>query len=136
MKTCTVNRLPFKEIRFDSKGLIPAIVQDSASGEVLMVAYMNRQALKKTLSTGKTHFYSRSRRRIWLKGESSKHFQRVKRISLDCDGDALLVQVHQTGGACHTGYRSCFFRRLAQGRRWVVQGKKVFDPGKVYARQS
>lgn len=122
-------------VKFDAKGLVPAIVQDTRSKEVLMMAYMNREALEKTLATGKTHFYSRSRRKLWMKGEASGHVQRVKRISLDCDGDTVLVQVRQTGGACHTGFRSCFFRTLSnRGRRvWKTVGKKLFDPDKVYS---
>ena len=120
-----------KEIRFDAAGLIPAIIQDAVGGQVLMVAYMNRQALWKTLSTGKAHFYSRSRKKLWLKGESSGHVQRVKGIFLDCDGDALLVKVRQTGGACHTGYRTCFFRAGGDGKSWKVFGRKLFDPGQV-----
>ncbi|MBI3318755.1 MAG: phosphoribosyl-AMP cyclohydrolase [Candidatus Omnitrophica bacterium] len=122
-----------KEIRFDEKGLVPALIQDARSKELLMVAYMNEEAVRKTLSTGKTHFYSRSRKRMWLKGETSGHIQRVRKIFLDCDGDALLVQVSQAGGACHEGYRSCFFRRLnARAGRWRTAGRKVFDPKKVY----
>lgn len=122
-----------RDIQFDSKGLVPAIIQDAGSHQILMVAYMNREALAKTLRTKKTHFYSRSRRKIWLKGESSGHFQKVRSVSLDCDGDALRVQVHQVGGACHTGYRSCFYRTLSRGR-WTVKEKKLFDPGKVYGK--
>ena len=120
------------QIKFDAQGLIPAVIQDSRSRQVLMVAYMNRQAVLKTIKIGKAHFYSRSRKKIWLKGETSGHFQRVKQIALDCDGDALLVSVTQVSGACHAGYRSCFFRRLSKNSRWVVEGKRIFDPGKVY----
>lgn len=120
------------EVKFDEDGLLPAIIQDARSREVLMVAYMNRQALMKTVKTGKTHFYSRSRKRLWLKGESSGHIQRVKKIFLDCDGDALLVEVVQGGGACHTGYRACFYRRLDATKSWKVVGRKLFDPEKVY----
>jgi phosphoribosyl-AMP cyclohydrolase len=121
------------EVKFDAKGLVPAIIQDAATGQVLMVAYMNRRALQETLRTGKAHFYSRSRKKLWLKGETSGHFQRVKSVRLDCDGDAVLVGVLQKGGACHTGYRSCFFRRLQAARgRWTLSGKKVFDPDAVY----
>jgi len=97
------------KIRYDEHGLVPAIVQDAVSGEVLMLAYMNEESLTKTLGTGHTHFWSRSRQELWHKGETSGHFQKVKRISLDCDGDALLVQVEQEGAACHTGNRSCFY---------------------------
>ncbi|MBI3615228.1 MAG: phosphoribosyl-AMP cyclohydrolase [Candidatus Omnitrophica bacterium] len=121
------------DVKFDAKGLIPAVVEDAKTHQVLMMAWMNRQALMKTLKTKKTHFYSRSRRRMWLKGESSGHIQKVKRIALDCDGDVLLVSVSQTGGACHTGYRSCFFRTLKSGK-WLVRGKRIFDPDAVYGR--
>ncbi|MBS3946785.1 MAG: bifunctional phosphoribosyl-AMP cyclohydrolase/phosphoribosyl-ATP diphosphatase HisIE [Dethiobacter sp.] len=100
------------EIKFDQAGLVPAIVQDWHSGQVLMLAYMNREALQKTLESGETWFYSRSRNELWHKGETSGHFQQVRRISYDCDGDALLVQVEQTGAACHTGAAGCFFRTL------------------------
>ena len=119
-------------IKFDEKGLLPAIIQDARTKELLMVAYMNREALEKTLRTGKAHFYSRSRKKLWLKGEESGHIQKVKGISLDCDGDALLVTVRQVGGACHTGYKSCFYRRLSGSKRWRPVGKKVFDPDRVY----
>ena len=122
------------QVKFDSKGLIPAIVQDERSRKVLMVAYMNPEALLKTLKTKKTHFYSRSRKRIWLKGESSGHFQEVVSLSLDCDGDALLVLARQKGGACHAGYQSCFFRTLKGRKVWKVVGKKLFDPDKVYGK--
>jgi phosphoribosyl-AMP cyclohydrolase len=101
-----------KELKFDDKGLIPAIVQDYKSGEVLMVAYMNEESLKKTLKAKKTCFWSRSRNQYWVKGETSGHFQFVKSISYDCDKDALLVKVRQVGVACHTGKRSCFYRKL------------------------
>lgn len=102
----------FNEIKFDSQGLIPAITQDIHTKEVLMVAYMNKEALKKTLETGNAHYYSRSRNKLWLKGETSGHFQRVKEIAFDCDLDTILMQVEQVGAACHTGHQSCFFRSL------------------------
>jgi phosphoribosyl-AMP cyclohydrolase len=101
-----------KELKFDSNGLIPAIVQDHKSGEVLMVAYMNEESLAKTLKIKKTCFWSRSRKQYWVKGETSGHFQFVKAISYDCDKDALLIKVRQVGAACHTGKRSCFYRKL------------------------
>jgi phosphoribosyl-AMP cyclohydrolase / phosphoribosyl-ATP pyrophosphohydrolase len=101
-----------QDVKFDREGLVPAVVQDAASGEVLMVAYMNKESLGKTLETGQTHFWSRSRKELWRKGETSGHTQTVKSISLDCDGDTLLVRVEQIGVACHTGNRSCFFRDL------------------------
>ena len=122
------------KVKFDEDGLVPAIVQDAKSREVLMVAYMNKVALLKTIRTRKTHFYSRSRKKLWLKGESSGHIQKVKRVSLDCDGDAVLVEAEQVGGACHTGYRSCFYRKLNGARGWKETGKKVFDPGKIYGK--
>ena len=99
-------------LKFSNEGLIPAIIQDRRTRDVLMLAYMNREALEKTLETGKTHFWSRSRRRLWLKGETSGNFQIVKEIYYDCDADALLLIVEQKGVACHTGERSCFFRIL------------------------
>lgn len=108
MKTVT-NRY---ELKFDDKGLIPAIIQDYKNGDVLMLAYMNRESLSKTLKTKKTHFWSRSRKKLWLKGETSGHFQKVKHIYCDCDADTLLVKVEQVGPACHTGERSCFFNSL------------------------
>ncbi|MDI6872977.1 phosphoribosyl-AMP cyclohydrolase [Candidatus Solincola sp.] len=104
------------ELKFDRDGLIPAIIQDHEKGEVLMLAYMDREALRRTLSSGRTWFWSRSRREYWCKGETSGHRQYVRRIRYDCDGDALLVEVLQVGPACHTGERSCFFREI-QGAR-------------------
>lgn len=101
-----------KMVKFNADGLIPAVTQDIRTDEVLMLAYMNEESLRKTIETGKAHYYSRSRQKLWLKGETSGHFQQVKSISLDCDGDTLLLKVEQTGAACHTGHRSCFFTRL------------------------
>ena len=106
----------FEGLTLDEDGLIPAIVQDAASGEVLMLAYMNAESLQKTVSSGRTHFWSRSRGRLWMKGETSGNTQQVVDIRLDCDGDALLVRVRQRGVACHTGERSCFYRALAEDR--------------------
>jgi len=108
--------------------LVPAIVQDARSGEVLMLAYMNQEALAKTLETGKAHYWSRSRKKLWLKGETSGHFQKVVEARIDCDQDAILLKVEQEGGACHMGYRSCFYRDI-DGK---VVGEKVFDPDEVY----
>ena len=99
-------------IKFDDKGLVPAIAQDYQTGEVLMMAYMNREALEKTLSTGRAHYFSRSRNKLWLKGETSGNFQEVQAVYYDCDEDTILLNVNQVGVACHTGERSCFFRRL------------------------
>ena len=123
-----------KGLKFDSKGLIPAIIQDWQSGQVLMMAWMNRDSLAATIQTGKTHFFSRSRNKLWLKGEASGHVQHVKSLATDCDQDVLLVKVEQVGAACHEGYESCFFRELDQGPDpdWKIVGRKVFDPEKVY----
>jgi phosphoribosyl-AMP cyclohydrolase len=109
-------------------GLIVAIAQDYKTGEVLMCAYMNPEAVKKTLETGIAHYWSRSRQKLWKKGESSGHVQKVKEILVDCDADALLLKIEQIGGACHTGYRSCFYRR-ADGE---IVGEKIFEPENVY----
>jgi phosphoribosyl-AMP cyclohydrolase / phosphoribosyl-ATP pyrophosphohydrolase len=100
------------ELKFDDRGLIPVVTQDCRTDEVLMVAYMNKEALNKTLETGKVHYWSRSRNKLWLKGETSGHFQQVRSISIDCDGDSLLVKAEQKGAACHTGHHSCFYRKL------------------------
>ena len=118
-------------IKFDDKGLAAAVVQDVATGETLQVAFLNRESLRLTLETGKMHYWSRSRQKLWLKGETSGHFQVVREVRLDCDADALVFKVEQSGGACHMGYRSCFFRRLTD-EGWTVEGEKVFDPEKVY----
>ena len=99
-------------VKFDARGLVPAIVQDAVSGEVLMLAYMNAESLAKTIETGETWFWSRSRRTLWHKGETSGNTQRVVSISIDCDSDTFLIRVTPSGPACHTGERSCFFRRL------------------------
>ena len=113
-------------------GLVPAIVQDEKTGEVLMLAYMNRESWIKTLETGKAHFWSRSRNCLWLKGETSGHVQLVREVRLDCDRDTVLLKVEQLGGAaCHTGHRSCFYRKRA-GEDFIVVGKPIFDPKDVY----
>jgi phosphoribosyl-ATP pyrophosphohydrolase/phosphoribosyl-AMP cyclohydrolase len=101
------------KLKFDQNGLVPAVVQDVHTGRVLMLAYMNEESLKKTIESGQTWFYSRSRQELWHKGATSGHIQMVKRIDYDCDGDALLVQVEQVGGACHTGAATCFYRTMA-----------------------
>jgi phosphoribosyl-AMP cyclohydrolase len=122
-------------LKFDANGLIPAIVQDAATGQVLMMAWMNREALEKTVRTGKTHFFSRSRNKLWLKGESSGHVQHVKSMATDCDQDVLLVKVEQKGAACHEGYYSCFFRQYeAGGKDWQIVGEKKFEPETVYKK--
>ena len=113
-------------------GLIPAIVQDYNTGEVLMMAYMNPDAWETTLSTGKATYYSRSRQSLWVKGETSGHTQRVKEIRIDCDNDTVLLKVEQLGGAaCHTGYRSCFYKKIENGSI-VEVGEPIFDPKEVY----
>lgn len=117
------------QIRFDENGLVPAIVQDHKSGQVLMLAYMNAEALKRTKETGQTWFFSRSRNCLWMKGESSGHRQKVKEIRYDCDQDALLILVEQTGVACHTGHYSCFYRDLDGNE---VESRQV-DPAPLYA---
>ncbi|MCD6094157.1 MAG: phosphoribosyl-AMP cyclohydrolase [Candidatus Omnitrophica bacterium] len=120
-------------LNFNKDGLVPVIVQDIKSNRVLMLAYMNAEAFKKTLETRKAHFFSRSRNKLWLKGESSGHYQFVKEIYVDCDEDTLLLKVEQIGGACHKGYHSCFYRRL-EDSQWRVVDKKVFEPEEVYSK--
>jgi len=122
-------------LKLDSAGLIPAIIQDAASGEVLMVAWMNADALRRTLETGEAHYWSRSRKKLWRKGEESGNVQRVREVRTDCDKDTLLLRVEQVGGAaCHTGYRSCFSWVLRDGA-WVEDGVKVFDPKERYRKK-
>jgi phosphoribosyl-AMP cyclohydrolase len=121
---------------FDKQELVPVIAQDASTGDVLMLAYMNRDAFEETLRTGRVCYYSRSRKRLWRKGEESGHVQELKAVYYDCDADTLLVQVHQIGGAaCHEGYRSCFFRRIDPATREVsIIGERVVDPAQVYKR--
>jgi phosphoribosyl-AMP cyclohydrolase len=116
----------------DADSLAAVVVQDAADGNVLMLAYMNREAWNETLARGEAVYYSRSRRRLWRKGEESGHVQRVREIYVDCDGDAILLKVEQVGGAaCHEGYQSCFFRRY-EGGQWKIVAERVFDPSAVY----
>jgi phosphoribosyl-AMP cyclohydrolase len=133
-----MNKLRLKQIetildrlKYDSNGRVTVVVQDVANNEVLMVAHANREAIRQTVETGETHFWSRSRGTMWRKGETSGHVQRVREIRIDCDADVVLVKVEQVGGACHKGYRSCFFRQLRNGV-WVLIAEKIFDPDKVY----
>lgn len=120
------------EVRWDSSGLVPAIAQDAQSGRVLMVAWMNREALAETAATGRAVYWSRSRGKLWRKGEESGHAQQVREIRLDCDGDVVLLAVEQAGGmACHTGRLSCFFSRL-EGSRWVAVDPVLKDPELIY----
>jgi phosphoribosyl-AMP cyclohydrolase len=122
------------EVQWTADGLAPAIVQDAAGGTVLMMAWMNRASLERTLATGEAVFWSRSRGRLWRKGEESGHVQKVKEIRLDCDADALLLLVEQVGGiACHTGRNRCFFRRL-EGGRWVETDPVIRAPDGIYRK--
>jgi phosphoribosyl-AMP cyclohydrolase len=123
-----------ERIRFNDQGLVPAIVQDAEDGSVLMMAWMNAASIRDTLRTGRTHFYSRSRRKYWMKGESSGHVQEVVSMHLDCDGDTLLVKARQVGAACHEGYRSCFFRAVAGDGRWQTTDERLVDPEQVYKK--
>jgi phosphoribosyl-AMP cyclohydrolase len=118
-------------LKWDTNGLIPAIVQDVETGDVLMLAWMDEPTLRKTIATGQTHFYSRSRRSHWHKGGTSGHVQHVESIWVDCDGDVVLIKARQVGGACHEGYRSCFFRRLGD-EGLEVAARPVFDAEAVY----
>ncbi len=120
-------------IAFDRDGLVPAIAQDHATGEVLMMAWMNRAAVEETLATGRVCYWSRSRRRLWRKGERSGHVQRLVEARLDCDGDALLLRIEQVGVACHTGRRSCFYRGEREGALVTLAAPEV-DPETVYGR--
>jgi phosphoribosyl-AMP cyclohydrolase len=129
------------EVKWDEHGLIPAIAQDAASGKVLMLAWMDRAALAATVATGEAVYYSRSRAKLWHKGEESGHTQKVREVRLDCDGDVVTLQIEQTGGiACHTGHERCFFRRLeidekdGDGKRgrWVETEAVIKDPGQIY----
>ena len=119
------------QLRFKN-GLITAVVRDYKTKEVLMVAYQNREAVKRTFLDGQMYYWSRSRKKLWLKGENSKHRQLLRRAYVDCDGDAILYDVKQVGGACHKGYRSCFFREIKNGELAVVR-RKIFEPAEVYS---
>ena len=115
-------------------GLIPAIVQDYKTNKVLMLGFMNKEAWQKTLETKKATFFSRSRNRLWIKGETSGNFQLIKEIFIDCDKDAILLKVEQIGGACHEGYKSCFFRKLENNELKIIE-KRIFDPKEVYKNE-
>ncbi len=125
------------DLNFDkNSGLITAVAQDWKTGEILMVAYMNYEAYQETLKTGRVCYYSRSRKKLWRKGEESGNFQEVKEILIDCDRDALVLKVNQIGGAaCHTGYNSCFYTKVnPDGSEVIIKDSKVFDPEKVYKK--
>ena len=116
----------YDQLKFNSSGLIPAIVQEESTGRVLMMAWMNLASLEKTIATGRTCFWSRSRQKFWIKGETSGHVQKVKNIAFDCDGDSLLIQVEQTGAACHENYKSCFFRSV-EGDSFKITEPRLSD---------
>jgi len=128
------NDVWLNKVNWSEDGLVPAIAQDAASGEILMVAWMNREALKRTAELGEAVYWSRSRKKLWHKGEESGHTQKVKEIRLDCDEDVVLMKVEQTGGiACHTGRRSCFFQRLEDGE-WQSVDPVLKDPHEIYRK--
>ncbi len=122
------------KVNWTQDGLVPAVAQDAASGRVLMVAWMNREALKLTAATREAHYWSRSRKKLWHKGEESGHVQKVKSIRLDCDEDVILIEIEQVGGiACHTGRESCFFSQL-EGSQWVAVDPVLKDPAEIYRK--
>ena len=124
-----------KQLKYDKNGLIPAVVQDYKDGTVLMVAYMNAEAFEKTLKTKKATYWRKKKKKFWIKGEESGNIQKVKEIYYDCDADCILLKVIQVGdSACHTGYRSCFYRKISFTGNTRVVGKKIFDPKKVYGK--
>ena len=126
----------YDQLKFNAEGLIPAIVQEQSTGRVLMMAWMNRASLEKTLATGKTHFWSRSRQKFWMKGEESGHTQTVKDLAFDCDGDTLLIQVEQNGPACHEGYKSCFFRSIeGKGETFKTTEAQLLTPEQIYGKK-
>ena len=121
-----------KKLKFNDDELIPAIIQEEGTGRVIMMAWMNESSLKTTIEKGKTHFWSRSRQKYWMKGESSGHTQQVKSIAFDCDGDTLLIQVSQVGAACHEGYQSCFFRTINDAGDFDVSENRLVNPNEIY----
>jgi phosphoribosyl-AMP cyclohydrolase len=126
----------YDKLKFDAQGLIPAIVQEQSSGRVVMMAWMNRASLESTIATGKTHFWSRSRQKFWMKGEESGNTQNVKDIAFDCEGDCLLIQVEQNGPACHEGYKSCFFRSVeGKGEAFKITEAQILTPEQMYKKK-
>ena len=126
----------YDQLKFDAQGLIPAIIQERQSGRVVMMAWMNRASLESTLATGKTHFWSRSRQKFWMKGEESGNTQTVRDIAFDCDGDCLLIQVEQNGPACHEGYQSCFFRSTeGNGATFKTTEPRMLTPEQMYKKK-
>ena len=122
-------------LKFNDDGLIPAIIQEEGTGRVLMMAWMNADSIRDTIETGKTHFWSRSRQKYWMKGESSGNTQQVQDVAYDCDGDTLLIQVEQVGAACHEGFKSCFFRSVKEDAGMVTE-KRLVDPEELYGKKS
>ena len=123
------------KLKYDERGVIPAIIQDYSTNDVLMLGYMNKDSISRMLKEGKTCFYSRSRQKFWIKGETSGHYQYVKGIYIDCDMDTVLIKVEQVGGACHNGYRSCFYRKLDNKMEtFEIIEDKVFDPDDKYKK--
>jgi phosphoribosyl-AMP cyclohydrolase len=126
----------FDQLKFTADGLIPAIIQEASTGRVLMMAWMNRASLETTVQTGKTHFWSRSRQKFWMKGEESGNTQSVKEIAFDCDGDTLLLKVEQQGAACHEGFKSCFFRSVnPSDRSFHVTESPLQKPEDIYRKK-
>ena len=126
----------YEKLKFDANGLIPAIIQEQKTGRVVMMAWMNRASLEDTIKTGKTHFWSRSRQKYWMKGEESGNTQTVMDIAFDCDGDTLLIQVEQKGPACHEGYNSCFFRSVADGGvAFKLTEQQLLTPEQMYKKK-
>ena len=131
-----LDRSFLETVKFDKNGLVPAIVQDHETGKVLMMAWMNWESLEMTLNRKKACYWSRSRQKLWLKGESSGNMQDVHDILIDCDGDTLLLKVSQRGGACHVGYHSCFYRKVTEDRSMEICDTLMFDPEEVYGKKS
>ena len=125
-----------EKLKFNADGLIPAIIQEQSTGRVLMMAWMNAESIKRSVELGKTVFWSRSRQKYWIKGESSGHVQTIKDVAFDCDGDTLLIQVEQTGAACHEGYKSCFFRSVReQGKSVAETEPQLIKPEEIYGKK-
>ena len=127
-----MNESFLEKLRFNADGLIPAILQERKTGRILMMAWMNRDSLLKTIETKRTWFWSRSRQKYWMKGESSGHVQRVEKVSFDCDGDTLLIEIEQVGAACHEGYKSCFFRDISGEGEISTNDEPLVKPEVVY----
>ncbi|GAA5179234.1 phosphoribosyl-AMP cyclohydrolase [Niveibacterium umoris] len=134
MKAAVTETRWLNEVTWDDQGLVPVIAQDAETGDVLMFAWMNREALSRTVESGEAVYWSRSRRKLWHKGEESGHVQKVREVRLDCDGDVVLLRIEQAGGiACHTGRRSCFFTRLHDGNQWQEVDPVLKDPKDIYS---